>query len=67
MITDFIMWEKFHIGMTYKGVTQRCLIEIQEFVPKEYFFIKADTLFIFPPESINHVIHISLQKILHRF
>ncbi len=26
------MWEKYHIGMTYKGVTQRCFIEIQMFV-----------------------------------
>ncbi len=38
MITDFILWEKFHIGMTYKGVTQRCLIEIQMFVNKEILF-----------------------------
>ncbi len=32
-----IMWEKIHIGMTYKGVTQGCCHEILLLVNKEIF------------------------------
>ncbi len=36
-----MLWVKLHIGITYKGVTQRCRHKIQMFVP-----IKKEVLYL---------------------
>ena len=41
-----IVWEKIHIGMRYKGVTQRCFIEKQMMVyPQKISLFNYHTFF----------------------